>query len=586
MTPLTTSAPAPVPAPAPAPVPTATARVTRFLTDVVDTGMLDRHPTVWVHMRSRDELLDAAHTVDARIAAGESLPLAGMIFGVKDNIDVHGMPTAVGHPGVHRVAEISASVVTRLEEAGAIVVGKTNLDQFATGLTGARSGFGPVRSAIFPDRISGGSSSGSGAAVGHGMVDFALGTDTAGSGRVPAAFNGIVGIKPTLGLVAKDHVTPACVSFDAVTVLAPTLITATQVLSIMVGTTPDDPSGRTWPTSTRLAAPPTPHIAIPDHAALALLPADARALFHEAAVHLQRQGATVTRIDFSELFTVATMLYESPLVAERAAAFHHHIVERPEGTVDVVARIAEDGARITAVDYLHARDTLTSARTRITAALAPFDALLIPTAPRHPTLHETLANPADVNREMGTFTNFMNLLDLAGVAIPWGHTSEGAFGVTVATRAFDDQVGIDIAAQLTNDTAPILNQPATRIVVFGAHRTGQPLNHQLVSLGARLLGEVTTSPTYRMIALTPTGDLPARPAIIPATNGAPITGEEWLITPAGLGAFTTHIGAPLALGPITLSTGRTVLGFTATGTPTGNDITHYHDWVTYLAHTN
>ncbi|WP_051196466.1 allophanate hydrolase [Jonesia quinghaiensis] len=564
----------------------ATQRVEQFLTTVIDNDLISQHPTIWLHMKSTEELLAAAHGVEERLRAGENLPLAGTIFGVKDNIDVAGLPTTAGHPDVHRIAHTSASVVTRLENAGAIVVGKTNLDQFATGLTGARSGFGPVRSAVFPDRISGGSSSGSAAAVGHAMVDFALGTDTAGSGRIPAAFNNIVGIKPTLGLVAKDHVIPACVSFDAVTVLAPTLTTATQVLSHMIGTNLNDPTGRTWPTTTRLTAPKNPHIAVPDDATLGALSPETRALFTNATNHLRNTGATITSIDLSEFLTVAKMLYESALVAERAAAFHHHIAHRPQGTVNVVADIADRGAQFSAIEYLHAQDDLTAAKARLTARLASIDALLIPTAPRHPTLEETLNNPAAVNTEMGTFTNFMNLLDLAGVAVPWGTTHEGAFGVTVVTKPFDDQVGIDIAAQLTGDTPPTLTQPATRIVVFGAHRTGQPLHHQLTNLGARYHGTVTTSAGYRMLALPAHNGLPARPAIIPATDGTNITGEEWLITPTALGTLATQIAAPLALGHITLNTGRSVLGFTAAGTPTGLDITHHKDWVAYLTSNN
>lgn len=561
-----------------------------------DTLEAADRPDVWTHVRPVEDVVAEAAALDARVASGEDLPLAGTVLGVKDNIDVAGLPTTAAHPAFARVPARSATVVAQLVAAGALVLGKTNLDQFATGLTGSRSPYGVVRSAVVTDRVSGGSSSGSAVAVALGIVDAALGTDTAGSGRVPAAFNGLVGIKPTLGLVPKDGVVPACESFDCVTVLAPTLATAQTVLAHMTAESPRDPSSRTWPADAPLAAPAAARVAVPRDEDLVLLSSEARTRFEEARARLEAAGATTQAIDLTPFLRAATLLYDGGLVAERYAAFGEFVATHPEQADPTVARIAAAAGEVTAAQYLTARASLAAYRLEAMATLDGFDALLTPTAPEHPTVAAVAADPLGTNARLGTYTNFVNLFDMAGVAVPAGEADGGLFGVSVLVRAFDDQVAIDLAALLVSlgtdgtdgtdaPAAPPTAYPTTgtSLVVFGAHLTGEPLNADLVALGARYVGPVTTAPEYRMHALDTTPAKPLLAAVAPGT-GARITGEEWLVTPHALGQLLLTVPRPLALGAVTLDDGRDVTGFVGTLPTTGEppaDISHHGSWRTY-----
>lgn len=579
--------------------------VRRVLAALAALDAADR-PDVWTHVRPATEVVAEAAATDARVAAGEVLPLAGTVLGVKDNIDVAGLPTTAAHPAFARVPSRSASVVAQLVAAGALVLGKTNLDQFATGLTGSRSPYGVVRSAVVTDRVSGGSSSGSAVAVALGIVDAALGTDTAGSGRVPAAFNRIVGIKPTLGLVPKDGVVPACESFDCVTVLAPTLATARRVLAHMTAVSPLDPSSRTWPADTRLAAPVAARVAVPRDEDLGLLSSEARSRFAAARARLEATGAATEAIDLTPFLEAATLLYDGGLVAERYAAFGAFLAAHPEQADPTVAQIAAAAGEVTAEQYLAARASLAAFRSQAMELLDGFDALLVPTAPEHPTVAAVAADPLGTNARLGTYTNFVNLFDMAGVAVPAGEADGGLFGVSVLVRAFDDQVAIDLAARLvpaedgTSTTpagpttasgllAPSAHSEAypttgTRLVVFGAHLTGEPLHGDLVALGARYVGPVTTAPDYRMHALDTVPAKPLLAAVAPGT-GTRLAGEEWLVTPHALGRLLTTIPRPLALGAVTLDDGRDVVGFVGTlpETEDAPDISHHGSWRTYRA---
>ena len=552
------------------------------------------HPEVWTHVRPVADVVAEATEIDARVAAGERLPLAGTVFGVKDNIDVASLPTTAAHPAYARVPARSASVVAQLVGAGALVLGKTNLDQFATGLTGSRSPYGVVRSAVVPERVSGGSSSGSAVAVGLGIVDFALGTDTAGSGRVPAAFNGLVGIKPTLGLVPKDGVVPACESFDCVTVLAPTLDIARTVLAHMTAMSPLDPSSRSWPAGTRLAAPQAARVAVPRDEDLVLLSAESRARFDEARERLESTGATTAPIDLTPVLRAASLLYDGGLVAERYAAYGEFLAGHPEHADPTVARIAAAAGEVTAAEYLAAQSALAEYRLEAMALLEGFDALLAPTAPEHPTVAAVAADPLGTNARLGTYTNFVNLFDMAGVAVPAGEADGGLFGVSLLVRAFDDQVALDLAERMlavgspaTGPGTPSTPYPTTgtSLVVFGAHLTGEPLNGDLVALGARYVGPVETAPDYRMHALATTPAKPLLAAVAPGT-GTRLAGEEWLLTPHGLGQLLTTIPRPLALGAVTLDDGREVVGFVGSLPATGDvppDVSHHGGWRTYRA---
>jgi allophanate hydrolase len=539
-------------------------------------------PEVWITLRDEADVLADAEAIDRRVADGETLPLAGTVFAVKDNIDVAGLPTTAGHPDFARVPDRSATAVERLVAAGALVLGKANLDQFATGLVGTRSPYGAVRNSVLPDRISGGSSSGSAVAVGLGIADFSLGTDTAGSGRVPAALNGIVGIKSTRGIVPVDGVVPACRSYDCVTAFAPTVALATQVTSIMSGVSGLDPVSRAWPADVALSAPPAPRIAVPAPEYLTGLSDERRELFAAAARTLEAGGATIAEIDLAPFLDCAKLLYDGALVAERYAAYGDFVAAHPENADPTVARIVAGAGTRGGHDVIRDQDRVARYALETGELLAGFDAMLVPTAPEHPTLAEVAADPIGVNSRMGTFTNFMNLLDMAGVAVPAGETSDGLFGVTVVVRGFDDQVAIDLASALTGERAAVLAPAAgVELAVFGAHLAGQPLNGQLVSRGARLVSTVHSSADYRMYALP--GAI-AKPAVVRVEphSGARLEGELWSLSPAALGTFLAGLPQPMSLGRITLDDGREVLGF-GCAWPEGPDITRFGGWRSYLA---
>ena len=535
-------------------------------------------PEIWVLRRPEAEVLGDADDVATAVAAGEHLPLAGTVLAVKDNIDVAGLPTTAGHPAYARVAERTATAVQRLLDAGAVLMGKTNLDQFATGLAGTRSPYGPVRSATHPDRVAGGSSSGAAAAVGLGIVDVAIGTDTAGSGRVPAAFNRIVGIKPTLGLVPKDGVVPACHSYDCVTVFARTMAEAQAALAVMTGPSRLDPTSRTWPADVRLAAPDRPLVAIPRDDDLASLDLRSREHFEAVIGRLTEQGVRTARLDLTPFVAGARLLYGGALVVERYAAFGEFLAANPDDADPSVAFIAAHAAGVTGAAVARDQLLLSELRRQALAELDGFDALLLPTAPEHPTLEAVAADPLGVNTRLGRFTNFVNLFDLAAVAVPAGTSSSGEFGVSVITRRFDDQVGLDLAARLLGEALGPYPAVGTSLAVFGAHLRGEPLNDQLQALGARFAGEISTSADYAMYAL----EDGSKPVVAPTpTGGASLDGEEWLLSPAALGTLLATLPRPMALGKVTLADGREVVGFTGSLNGRETEITSCRSWRRY-----
>jgi allophanate hydrolase len=564
-------------------------------------------PEVWITLRDEHDLLVEAKEIEDRLASGEHLPLAGLTLAVKDNIDVAGLPTTAACPAYAYTPAVSATAVTRLTDAGALVLGKTNLDQFATGLVGTRSPYGAVRHAHRPDRISGGSSSGSAVAVALGIADLALGTDTAGSGRVPAALHGLVGVKPTVGLVPNTGVVPAARSYDCVTIFAATLTLAQRAIALMVGRDPLDPTSRTWPASVCLGVGPSPRVAVPDAAGLAPLSAGAADAFRAAADRLRADGVVVDEIDIAPFLDAAALLYGGALVAERYAAVGGFLSERAgpdgwaacDGIDPTVAAIILAAATVPAHRFVADHERLDSHRAAAAAALAGFDALLLPTTTGHPTIADVQADPVGVNSRMGVYTNFVNLLDMAAVAAPAGTADGSPFGVTVITRAFDDQVAIDLAARFTGEqAAEPLPGSGVDLVVFGAHLRGQPLNGELTGLGARFVGTVRTAPVYRMVALS---TVPPKPGVLkvepagggagpghgaaPERGGGALSGERWTMSPAALGTFLAGLPAPMSLGVIELDDGEAVTGFhcdpVAAGR--GRDITSYGSWPAYLA---
>ncbi|HKS49558.1 MAG TPA: allophanate hydrolase [Amycolatopsis sp.] len=570
--------------PEPVPLPPAPVSAHRQVLAAYERIAEADRPELWITLRPCEDVLVDAKAVDERVRAGERLPLAGMLVAVKDNVDVAGLPTTAGCPGYAYTPEVSAPAVARLVRAGAVVVGKTNLDQFATGLVGTRSPYGVVAGANDRDRIAGGSSSGSAVAVALELVDVAIGTDTAGSGRIPAAFNGIVGIKPTLGLVPTTGVVPANRSYDCVTVLARTVADGQRALAAMTGADESDPRSRTWPESVRLAAGERPTIAVPDHAGLAPLPEEARRVFTRRIEDLLAAGVGIETIDITPFLEAGKLFHDGALAAERYAAVGE-FVERFAAEMDPsVAEFILAGREFSAHRLAGDQARLAEWRVRATEALAGKDALLLPTAPEHPTLAAVEADPVGANRRLGTYTSFVNLLDMTAVAVPAGRVAGGAFGVSVITRAFDDQIALDIAALLAGEqlTDPY-PEPGVDIVVFGAHLRGQPLNHQLAEHGARFRGAVLTAERYRMVALPVT---PPEAGIVRTCPGAALSGERWTISPAGLGRFLAALGEPMGLGEIELEDGSTAIGFRCDTTlaAAGKDITEFGCWRAYLRH--
>ncbi|WP_405821880.1 allophanate hydrolase [Streptomyces sp. NBC_00838] len=529
-------------------------------------------PEIWIDLRPRDEVETEARTLDARLTAGEHLPLAGRLLAVKGNIDVAGLPTTAGCPAYAYTPDHDAPAVARLRAAGAIVLGTTNLDQFATGLTGTRSPVhGAVRGAVDPARISGGSSSGSAVAVALGMADLALGTDTAGSGRVPAAFNGIVGLKPTPRLVSTEGVVPACASLDCVSVFARTLPEAEQALGHLI----------TGPAVAAPARAPGPwRIAVPDPAALGELDSGWDEAYRSAAARLEAAGAALRTVDPAPFLDAATLLYDGAFVAERYAAVGEFLEALGTDVPDLdptVAGIIRRARDIPAHRLFTDRARLAELRSRALASLGDADALLLPTAPGHPTLAAVAADPLGANARLGRFTNSTNLFGMAAVAVPGGTVSGLPFGVMLIGHAHTDERLARIAALLT---------PATRIAVAGAHLTGQPLNPQLLSHGAHFVRTTTTAPRYRLHAL-PTD--PPKPGLERVTRGGRVEVEIWELPANGLGGLVAALPQPMVIGKVELADGTLVPGFLCEPAALGDgsrDITAYGGWRAYLAATS
>lgn len=547
-------------------------------------------PEVWITLRPEGEVAADAAAIEQRLSAGAVLPLAGLLVAVKDNVDVAGLPTTAACPAFAYTPEVTAAAVERLIAAGAIVLGKTNLDQFATGLVGTRSPYGPVRNAFDPALVSGGSSSGSAVAVALGIADIGIGTDTAGSGRVPAALQGIVGIKATLGVVPVHGVVPACADFDAVTVFAADLERAVAAAAIMAGPDSRDPRSRKRPADVLLAAPQRPTVAVPRAEDLTALSAPYREAFTRTIAGLAGSGVTITEIDISALLEAALLLYDGAIVAERYASVGAFLATAPPETLDpTVASIIGAAEHTTGPGFAADLDALVTARAAAARLLDGYDGLLLPTTTEHPSIAAVQADPVTINRRMGTFTNFCNLLDMAAVAVPGQPTADGLpFGVMVVVPAFADQVAIDLAARLVcTDSTPALFGHDAELAVFGAHLRGQPLHWQLEQIGARFAGEIRTTDAYRLTALDTT---PPKPGLVRhgPGQGAPIVGELFGLSAAGLGSFLAALPAPMALANIELEDGRTVVGFACTydAAVAATDITEFGGWKKYLEQLN
>jgi allophanate hydrolase len=531
-------------------------------------------PAVWIHRLSREELRAHARRVEARGPATQ--PLYGVPFAIKDNIDLAGAPTTAACPAFATTPAESAPAVQRLLEAGAIPLGKTNLDQFATGLVGVRSPYGTPRNPFRADLIPGGSSSGSAVAVAAGLATFSLGTDTAGSGRIPAGLNDLVGLKPTRGAISARGVVPACRSLDCVSVFALTCADAAEVLRVAEGFDPADPYSR------RRAAPaPLPsgvRFGVPAELDFDG-DAEAARAFADSLARIAALGGHCVTIDFAPFRAAAALLYQGPWIAERWAALRAFHRDHAEAFLPLTRAIVESGAAASAADAFDGQYRLAAIARQTEAEWAKMDVLLVPTAPRPYTLAEIAAEPLARNTRLGTYTNFVNLLDLSALAVPAGIRTDGApWGVTFIAPAWRDYDLLELGRAWQAPAQRI------RLAVVGAHLAGLPLNHQLTDRGARRVWSGTTAPAYRLYALP--GTQPPKPGMIRAAqDGAAIALEVWDLPVAQFGAFVAAVPRPLAIGSVELSTGEWVKGFLCepdalTG---AEDITSFGGWRSFLA---
>ena len=567
-------------------------------------GRLDAHddPAVWIYRLSRDQLMAHAKRVEAR--GLDAQPLYGVPFAIKDNIDLAGVPTTAACSEFANTPTESAFVVQRLLDAGAIPLGKTNLDQFATGLVGVRSPYGVPRNPFHPEMIPGGSSSGSAVAVAAGLVSFALGTDTAGSGRVPAAFNNLVGLKPTKGALSTRGVVPACRSLDCVSVFAFTVEDAVAVAAVAGGFDANDPFSRTTPAGffETAAAPASFRFGVPASGQLEWF-GDTFSFdcFANAVQALELLGGLKVEIDFTPFRDAARLLYEGPWVAERWSAVRTFYAQHAEAIFPITRKIIEGGAKPLAVDAFEAGYKLALLRRAADATWTKVDTMVLPTAATIYTRAQVAADPITLNSRLGTYTNFANLLDTAALAVPTGFRADGLpFGVTLFGAAWSDARLAAIGNALHRATsskagatglplpaaplAPLAKTGEIALAVVGAHLTGQPLNGQLTALGARLLRTTRTTDAYRLHALA--GTVPPKPGLVrgdPGT-GAEIEVEVWGLTAAAFGTFVAAIPPPLGIGTLQLADGTAVKGFICepAALAGAKDITAFGGWRLFL----
>lgn len=556
----------------------------------------------WIYIASADEIYAQLTQIFQPINSGEKqvadFPLLGVPFAVKDNIDVGGMPTSAGCPAFTYVAQRDATVVARLKAAGAVVVGKTNLDQFATGLVGTRSPFGAVKNTFNPLYVSGGSSSGSASVVARGLVCFALGTDTAGSGRVPAAFNNIVGLKPTKGWLSTRGVVPACRLQDCVSVFALTVEDAQAVAEAAGGYDPQDPYSRANPQTAPARFSPAPRFAIPDRLEF-FGDAQSEAAFANTLARLSEQGAELVPVDFTAFSELAGQLYQGAWVAERTVAVGDIFHARPEAMDPTVRGIVANGLNFTACDAWRAEYTRAELARKINEQLTGFDALVVPTSPTIHTIADMALEPVRLNSQFGTYTNFTNLADLCALALPGDFRADGLpAGITLIAPAWHDralshfgsawQAALNLPLGATDGLPPESSPPKpsadhVRVAVVGAHLRGMPLNHQLTARNAVFIEESHTANNYRLYALANTQ--PAKPGLARACDGRPIAVELWDIPLARFGEFVAEIPAPLGIGTLTLEDGRSVKGFICESSALADatDITAWGGWKAWLA---
>ena len=553
----------------------------RKLTDFYARILEDikKYPSVFISESPAEKVMASAEEAQAVFdSAGripEGKPLLGIPWVVKDNIDVAGMTTTAGCPEYAYFPNESAEVYRLLEEAGAILIGKTNMDQFATGLVGVRSPYGIPENSCNGDYIPGGSSSGSAVAVARGLCCFSLGTDTAGSGRVPAAMNGIFGYKPTRGLFSTRGVVPACRSLDCVSVFVSRSEDLPVIYEVLSKPDREDPfsrpiqcDGKSRNTGNTIAVPISGQLDFMDSP-------ESESIWNGLLEQFRNCGYTVRKIDFRPFLDAAKLLYEGPWIAERYAYLGEFVRTHKGAVNEITAGILENGGQYSASDYFSALWTLQEYRKRIESLMEANDFFVTPTIPRAVTLEEVKNEPVLKNTQLGYYTNFMNLLDLCAVAVPFGeYKNRVPWGYTVFADRFADTKLFDFVGR-SNDE----KKAYVPIAVCGAHMSGLPLNHQLISIGGRFLNEEATAPHYKMYSLN--GEV-EKPGLVRTREGVSFPLEIWNIPETELFGFMRQIPAPLGLGEVELINGSWITGFICGMENAGEDISSYGGWRSYL----
>ncbi|MBN56500.1 MAG: allophanate hydrolase [Oceanospirillaceae bacterium] len=572
--------------------------------DELDANGLPRRGSAWIALASEEQLTKQISYLESLKASAEEegtvLPLYGVPFAVKDNIDAADFHTTAACPEYAYEPDDDAFVVQLLRKAGAIVMGKTNLDQFATGLVGTRSPYGAVNNAFNPDYISGGSSSGSATAVAKGQVAFSLGTDTAGSGRVPAGFNHIVGLKATVGAISASGVVPACRSLDCVSVFALNTRDAERIYEVAAQY--DEADGyarsRTMVRNERIQT-----LGIPAGAPW-FGDEVQKAAYDKACDQAVNAGFELVEVDFTPMFELASLLYQGPWVAERYAAVGEFLKQDLPGINPVVKSIIAGGTEGTAVDAFKAEYRRKDLARKIQGVFKHVDALFVPTTPRFPSSADVESAPVEVNSQLGTYTNFVNLADLCALALPAHMREDGLpFGVTLIAPAWHELALTNFAGQwqssLRLPEAPVMlgqkEDASVVVAVVGAHLTGMPLNHQLTSRHATLLEQTLTAKKYKLYALANT--VPPKPGLVrlseselerDAQAGHQLIVELWRLDQAAFGSFVEEIPQPLGIGTLELEDGRLVKGFICEpeAVASATDISHLGGWRAYISSLN
>lgn len=571
------------------------------------TQQIDQNDPAWISIASSQQIQDQIDQLKKKIIDTSSLyekfPLYGIPFAVKDNIDVADFVSTAACQAIKTPAQKDATLIHLLKKAGAIVIGKTNLDQFATGLVGTRSPYGIVQNAFNPEYVSGGSSSGSASVVARGLVPFSLGTDTAGSGRIPAGFNNIVGLKPTKGRFSNYGLLPACKSLDCISIFALTVEDASYIANLVEGYDEQDSYSRHHPKNTPAQFSKQPVFAIPSCLEF-FGDTQAEHAFKTAVTKLKSLNVSIKEIDFTPFKTLALQLYQNAWVAERTAALEYYSANHDADFDPTVRQIVQQGHQYSAIDAYKAEYLKQDLAREIQSILAEVDALFLPTSPTIYTIEQIKKEPIQYNAHFGTYTNFTNLADLSALALPAGFREDGLpHGITLIAQAWHDQALVHFGKDWQNYlnlTLGATHQPFNiqhlssqvskhhvRIAVVGAHLTGMPLNFQLTQRQAVLVEATHTSSSYNLYALN--GTIPPKPGLArDETSGQNIVVELWDMPIARFGEFVAEIPTPLGIGNIELADGRWVKGFICEpyGISDAENISHFGGWRAYIQHLN